>query len=219
MRSARKLKNKTGKGFLNSAINSLPFEAHIPGYQFCGPGTKLKARLAAGEKGINLLDNACRNHDIAYENNADLISRHKADKELENRAWERVKAKDSSFKEKAAAYAVVNTMKAKQKLGMGCSIKKKNKKKIRKQKNSSKNKKRLIQCSRHIGGALPLIPIFAGLSALGSLASGASSVYNAVKNGKKKGGGLYLKLPTGKGLYLNKKGEGVRSRKVYKKKN
>ncbi|KYN30172.1 hypothetical protein ALC57_00368 [Trachymyrmex cornetzi] len=30
-------------GLLNRAINVLPFELHIPGYQFCGPGTRLRA--------------------------------------------------------------------------------------------------------------------------------------------------------------------------------
>ena len=69
MRSTCKLKSvKTGKGFLNTAINKLPFEVHVPGYQFCGPGTNLKKRLARGDKGINPLDSACRTHDIAYEN-------------------------------------------------------------------------------------------------------------------------------------------------------
>jgi len=44
------------------------------------------------------------------------------------------------------------------------------------------------------GGAIPLIPIFAGLSELGSLMSGSASVYNAIQNSKrKKGGGLDLK--------------------------
>jgi len=32
-------KEKIGRGIINSLINSLPFEAHVPGYQFCGPGT------------------------------------------------------------------------------------------------------------------------------------------------------------------------------------
>ena len=50
--------------------------------------------------------------------------RHKADKLLEEQAWERVKASDSSKKEKLVAYAVVNAMKAKRKIGMGCKNKK-----------------------------------------------------------------------------------------------
>ncbi|XP_025405850.1 uncharacterized protein LOC112680073, partial [Sipha flava] len=120
MRSLYKSKPiKTGKGLLNSAINSLPFEIHVPGYQFCGPGTKLEKRLERGDKGINPLDSACRDHDIAYSKSNNLVDRHKADRELENRAWERVKS--GSIKEKAVAYAVMNAMKAKRKIGMGCN--------------------------------------------------------------------------------------------------
>ncbi|KAF0747929.1 Uncharacterized protein FWK35_00024835, partial [Aphis craccivora] len=42
------------------------------------------------------------------------------------------------------------------------------------------NGKRLISTPGQTGGAIPLIPIFAGLSALGSLMSGSASVYNAI---------------------------------------
>jgi len=217
MRSTHKLKSiKTGKGFLNSAINSLPFEVHVPGYQFCGPGTKLKKRLARGDTGINPLDSACRIHDIAYENSNNLDIRHKADKLLEEQAWQRVKAPDSSKKEKFIAYAVVNAMKAKRKIGMGC--KRNNKKSLLvKKKRTTKNNRRIILTPNQLGGTLPLTTIFAGLSALGSLVSGASSVYNAVKNRKKKGYGLYLNNPIGKGLKLTKKClEGNRKKKKRK---
>ena len=83
-------------------------------------------------------------------------------------------------------------MKAKRKIGMGCKSSRKDKnciliaRKKRKQMKTLKNGKRLILTPNHTGGALPLAAIFAGLSALGSLASGALSVYNAVKNRKKK---------------------------------
>lgn len=33
-----KTKAKIGKGIINSVIDYMPFEAHIPGFQFCGPG-------------------------------------------------------------------------------------------------------------------------------------------------------------------------------------
>jgi len=197
-RSTRKCKAvKTGKGFLNSLINSLPFEAHIPGYQYCGPGTKLKKRLDHGDKGINPLDSACRDHDIVYATSKNLDDRHKADKVLENRAWERYLLKDTPRKEKIVAYAVSNAMKAKRKIGMGCKRKRSiktngilaaKKKRNLKKKNGGK---RLILAPRQSGGVIPLIPIFAGLSALGSLMSGGASVYNAVQNSKRrKGNGL-----------------------------
>jgi len=34
-----------GKGFINDTINSLPFEMHMPGHNFTGPGTKLNKCL------------------------------------------------------------------------------------------------------------------------------------------------------------------------------
>lgn len=108
-----------GEGLVNTLINKLPFELHLPGYQFCGPGTKLEKRLQRGDKGINDLDLACRNHDIAYASHKSLEDRHKADWELENQAWERVKSKDASFGEKAASWLVTTGMKLKRKMGMG----------------------------------------------------------------------------------------------------
>jgi hypothetical protein len=41
-------------------------EFHLPGYNFCGPGTKVYTRLLNGDTGINELDNACKVHDIEY---------------------------------------------------------------------------------------------------------------------------------------------------------
>uniref|UniRef100_A0A6P7GHZ1 Uncharacterized protein LOC114342888 n=1 Tax=Diabrotica virgifera virgifera TaxID=50390 RepID=A0A6P7GHZ1_DIAVI len=106
-----------GEGLVNTLINKLPFELHIPGgYQYCGPGTKLKKRLARGDPGINPLDAACKQHDIAYSQHSSLEERHKADKELENRAWERVKSKDASIGEKTAALLVTGGMKTNRKL-------------------------------------------------------------------------------------------------------
>lgn len=29
---------KKGKGIVNSVINKLPIELHLPNYRFCGPG-------------------------------------------------------------------------------------------------------------------------------------------------------------------------------------
>lgn len=41
-------------------------EWHLPGYQFCGPGTHVCKRLKRGDRGINELDYACMIHDIEY---------------------------------------------------------------------------------------------------------------------------------------------------------
>ncbi len=116
---------------------------------------------------------------------------------IEHRAREKLKAKDTLREEKIVAFTVTNAMKAKRKIGMGCKRKRKRTKKIKingillaKKKN---NGKRFILTPGQSGGAIPLIPIFAGLSALGSLMSGSASVYNAIQNSKrKKGNGLYL---------------------------
>ena len=113
-----------GEGLINTLINKLPVELHFSGYQYCGPGTKLQKRIQRGDLGINKLDSACRDHDISYSNSSALEDRHKADWQLENRAWERVKSKDASLGEKAAAWVVTNAMKAKRKLGMGIKKKK-----------------------------------------------------------------------------------------------
>ncbi|XP_074096719.1 uncharacterized protein LOC141525915 [Cotesia typhae] len=41
--------SRRAKGLFNNIINKLPLELHIPGYQYCGPGTKLAKRLARGD--------------------------------------------------------------------------------------------------------------------------------------------------------------------------
>ena len=107
---------RVGAGLLNSAINALPFELHVPGYQFCGPGTHLAKRLERGDRGINPLDAACREHDIAYSRSKELVDRHVADRILADKARERITAKDATFGERAVATAVWAAMKAKTKL-------------------------------------------------------------------------------------------------------
>jgi len=126
---------------LNRAINALPFELHIPGYQFCGPGTRLTKRLARSDEGINPLDAACREHDIAYSRSNDLTDRHTADKVLADKALGRVTARDSALSERAAAAAVWTAMKAKTKIGMGMKSKKKTTRK-------KATKKRNIRCTK-----------------------------------------------------------------------
>lgn len=256
-----------GKGLLNKAISSLPFEAHLPGYQYCGPGTKLKERLARGDQGINALDRACKEHDIAYSLSKDTKTRNVADLQLAEKAWERVKASDSKLGERINAWLVTNIMKGKAKLGMGmkesCMKNKRPKKKTERNilrkiiskaradvksrkpenlktaikiaiaaaKKNMKGKKTGLPKTRVIpvpktGGVLPfLLPMFAGLSALGALSGGAAGVAKAINDAKharkelseserhnKKmeaialGKGMYLKpYRKGLGLYLKPK--------------
>lgn len=110
---------KKGRGLINSTISNLPFELHLPGYQYCGPGTKLAKRLARGDPGINPLDQACKEHDISYSKHKNTADRNIADKILAEKAWNRVKSSNASFGERANALLVTNIMKAKAKFGMG----------------------------------------------------------------------------------------------------
>lgn len=59
-------KKKSGLFDVQKWIGKTGIEFHVPGYQFLGPGTKLKKRLARGDKGINRLDRIARQHDIDY---------------------------------------------------------------------------------------------------------------------------------------------------------
>ena len=109
---------------INRAVDTLPVELHLPGYRFCGPGTRLEERLARGERGINELDEACREHDIAYAKYKDNNRRRIADRILADKAWQRVKSWNSSVSERAYAAAVAAAMKTKSAIGGGswCSV-------------------------------------------------------------------------------------------------
>lgn len=134
---------KKGRGLVNELINKLPIELHLPGYQYCGPETKLAKRLERGDPGINLLDSACKEHDIAYsQNKGNLEARHAADQVLADKAWGRVLSKDAGISERAAAYAVTNAMNLKTKFGQGLKKRKstkRNKRGIKKRRPTKKN--------------------------------------------------------------------------------
>ncbi len=274
--------HRSGSGLFNSLINSLPVEVHLPGYNYLGPGTNLVKRLQRGDKGINPLDEAAKEHDIFYSLHKDTSSRHIADKELENKAWNRVLAKDSSFGEKAAAYLTTNLMKAKRHLGMGLKTRNRRKrgrkcrKRVRKGRrqrpHSTKKRKtggsltlpQLIRILRqHVqplrrgkgisfkddvpvglkkyaakslklarkkakgktkikvprvipipktGGALPLVPILAGIAAVKTIAGGVDTIVNTVKNiveaKRKIFPGSKETVPVGKGLFLSGRNKG-----------
>ena len=67
---AQKLLNKTG------------IEFHWPGYQYMGPGTHLKKRLARGDPGINRLDRIAKAHDIDYDKAKNLKDKWAADRKM-----------------------------------------------------------------------------------------------------------------------------------------
>ena len=64
------IKADVGKGVVNKLINNLPFEAHLPGHNFTGPGTKLNRRLNEDltpkpwSIPINRVDDSAYRHDI-----------------------------------------------------------------------------------------------------------------------------------------------------------
>lgn len=233
-----------GGGLINSAINHLPFELHLPGYNFCGPGTRLKERLFRGDKGVNELDKACMLHDIAYSNSNNIEDRHKADTILLNMAKQRLKSRNAAKGEKLASWIVKKVMKSKLKLGAGVKRFKSVVSEIKSQlkKLKPKNTHSAIQCAYAVakkllskkdkirlprmisvpktGGILPLIPIFAGLSALGALAGGAAGIAKTVNDYKSAKSNLLESqrhnkvmesIALGKGLYLRpyKKGSGL----------
>lgn len=181
-----------------------------------------------------------RTHDIAYAKSNLTSDRQKADAILEDQAWENFKSPNTGLKEKAASWLVTTAMKAKRKLGAGCRFKcavsaakksMKNKKgggsdimKLMKscvaaaKKAISRKKKtrtpRIIPIPRK-GGVLPLIPIFAGLSALGSLTGGIANVVKTVNDMRSNrdkpihlGKGVYL-TPYKNNTYQIKKGDGL----------
>lgn len=189
-----------GRGVINSLIDKLPFGVHIPGYSFCGPGSDIEHLLDV--KGKNKLDDACKIHDIAYWKHSDLETRHKADQKLIESAWNRFKSSDATLGEKAASYLVTNIMKAK--LAMGAGLKKQGLKR-------RKPMKRKIAGMRVIplpqkGGILQyILPLLAGLSNIGSVASSANDVIKAIQ--KMRGSGIKQKavlapFKKGFGLYL-----------------
>lgn len=239
MARVRRGKTTGGSGLINSAINHLPVELHLPGYRFCGPGTKLKDRLARGEHGINSLDELARSHDIAYDKSKSLSDRHTADKILEEQAWKVFKSRNTGIKEKAASWLVTTAMKVKRKMGSGCGFKQivAAGKKAIKNKIGKNNLSKLIRtCMVAVkkmvgkksktpriipvpkkGGVLPLIPIFAGLSALGAITGGVANVVKVINDLKSNrnspvhlGKGMYLKpykgtsykITKGEGMYL-----------------
>lgn len=225
----RKSKRKAGAGFVNTLIDKLPFELHIPGYNYCGPGTRLQQRLARGDKGINPLDESCKLHDIAYSRDKSLEARHRADLLLEQAADKRWR-ESPYIGERLAGLAVSKAMKYKVKHGMGVPLNKviKNcKGAVKKHISESvrrgvrkpsakvllnaavKAAKRFVK-DKHVkkprviplpkkGGFLPLIPLLSALAATGTLAGGVTTAAKNIYDMVKRNQGEKV---VGKGMYL-----------------
>ena len=74
-------KGTAGESFLNSLVNKLPFQMHLPGHNFTGPGTKLYKRLNPDGTPkewsipINRVDNAAYHHDLCSSKHDDTKTR------------------------------------------------------------------------------------------------------------------------------------------------
>ena len=74
-------RDATGGSFLNTLVNKLSFEMHLPGHNCTGPGTKLCKRLNPDGTPkewsipINGVDNAAYHHDLCYSKHDDTKTR------------------------------------------------------------------------------------------------------------------------------------------------
>lgn len=155
-----------GGALLNTLINNLPFEIHIPGYQYCGPGTKLETRLQRGDSGINPLDKACQEHDIAYHSKKNILDR-QADQILIEQAKKRGGSKDASVWERSAARIVASPLTVKMKAGAGMKKKK---------------RRRQIPLAK-LGGFI--LPLMAGLGTAVTAGATVAKTLKDAKNAKK----------------------------------
>lgn len=136
--------SKRGGSLLNKALNALPLpEMHmrlpkgvasesVPGgtfqntgkYSYCGPFTKLDKRLSQGYRGVNKLDRACLNHDVAYGVHSDTAGRNAADDVLAAAASNITLDDGVPEWEKQNARTVAAIMSAKSRFGLGVGAKK-----------------------------------------------------------------------------------------------
>ena len=71
----------TGASVLDTLVNKLPFEMHLPGHNFTAPGTKLDEKLSSDGTpkewsiSLNRVDNAAYHHDICYSKHDDTKTR------------------------------------------------------------------------------------------------------------------------------------------------
>ena len=81
--SKPKRRRQRGRGFdIQKLLGKTGIEFDWPGYQYMGPGTKLKKRLKRGDPGINRLDRIAKQHDIDYSRAQNLQDKLKADTKM-----------------------------------------------------------------------------------------------------------------------------------------
>ncbi|KAK9754610.1 hypothetical protein QE152_g1138 [Popillia japonica] len=172
---------KQGGGVLNSLINNLPVELHLPGYQYCGPGTKLQKRIARGDPGLGMgLKKKAFKKSVVVKAKG-VMKKFKGNiKEGAKLSLTAAKlaVKAAGGKKRVRTPRVIPIPKqggvslTAAKLAVKAAG---GKKRVR--------TPRVIPIPKQ-GGVLPLIPLFAGLSAIGSLAGGAAGIATAVNKAK-----------------------------------
>ena len=120
-------KGTAGGSFLNSLVNKLSFEMHLPGHNFTGPGTKLYKRLNPDGTPkewsipINRVDNVAYHHDLCYSKHDDTKTRHEVcDKTMLGELSGIVKP---TLRERIDKSIVGKLIKAKVNFGLGHPIK------------------------------------------------------------------------------------------------
>ena len=79
--SMRYRPKKGGALDIQKVLEKTGIEFHVPGYQYLGPGTHLKKRVAR-DPGINRLDRIAKQHDIDYSKAKNLRDNSKADTKM-----------------------------------------------------------------------------------------------------------------------------------------
>ncbi|CAH3021416.1 unnamed protein product [Porites evermanni] len=112
-RQRRRRSQRGGKLFdVQKLLNKTGMEFHWPSYQYMGPGTHIKKRLARGDPGINRLDRIAKAHDIDYDKAKNLQDKWVADRKM-------IAKIDRPPGRKTLTERIVkNIMKAKLRLGM-----------------------------------------------------------------------------------------------------
>ena len=123
MTKTQLIKAQKGGSLLNKAINNLPFEMHLPGHNFTGPGTKLKKRLNPDltpkewSKPVNRVDKAAYHHDVCYLKNDNTATRNAVcDKDM---LKELKRIYNPTLRERLDKSIVSNLIGMKVKFGMG----------------------------------------------------------------------------------------------------
>ena len=83
MKQTQTKRKQRGRGVdIQKLLSKTGIEYHVPGYQYLGPGTKLKKRLARGDPGKSRLDRIAKQHDIYYSQAKNLQDKWRADAKM-----------------------------------------------------------------------------------------------------------------------------------------